>query len=218
MKLLREITEAVEYVIESVAEKKKHYITGPFIECDIKNRNGRLYRLENTKPEVDRYTNEMVKNNRAVGEMGHPSGPQINGDRVAIKIENLTQDKSQFIGKASIVETPMGNIVKGLLESEVKLGVSSRALGTLKEDNGAMVVQSDLKLIAIDVVMDPSAPNAWVESIQENVEWVFDPKLGWKACELVEQTKKKMKKMNVNAINENKVRLFESFLASIVIK
>lgn len=218
MKLLREITEAVEYVIESVAEKKKHYITGPFIECDIKNRNGRLYRLENTKPEVDRYTNEMVKNNRAVGEMGHPSGPQINGDRVAIKIENLIQDKSQFIGKASIVETPMGNIVKGLLESEVKLGVSSRALGTLKEDNGAMVVQSDLKLIAIDVVMDPSAPNAWVESIQENVEWVFDPKLGWKACELVEQTKKKMKKMNVNAINENKVRLFESFLASIVIK
>lgn len=222
MKLLREINEGVEHLIEEGAEgaAKRHYLQGVFMEAGLVNRNGRIYSDDVLVPEVERFNKEIVKENRGFGELGHPSGPQINLDRVAIIIKEIARNGSQFRGKALVTETPMGQIVKGLLEGGAKLGVSSRALGSLKEGEGnyrgAMVVQPDLKLITVDVVADPSAPNAFVEGIMESQEWVQDPTGGWKVMEVVEQTKKKMKKMNVKAINEQKIRLFEEFLASVV--
>lgn len=218
MKLLREINESVEYLTEDTeGAPKKHYIQGIFMEGGIKNRNGRIYDDAVLRPEVERFNREVVKENRGFGELGHPSGPQINLDRVCTLIKEISQNGSQYRGKAQIVETPMGQIVKGLLEGGCKLGVSSRALGSLKEGrDGAMMVQPDLRLITVDVVADPSAPNAFVEGIMESQEWVQDAVGGWKIMEIVEQTKKKIKKMNVREINEQKVRLFEEFLASVL--
>ena len=224
MKLLREVTESVEHIVEAVeGAPKKHYIQGTFMESGVRNRNGRIYEDSVLRPEVERFNKEIVKENRGFGELGHPAGPQINLDRVCTLIKSISfNENGQYRGKAQIVETPMGQIVKGLLESDCKLGVSSRALGSLKEGEGnykgAMVVQPDLKLITVDVVADPSAPNAFVEGIMENHEWIQDSSGGWKVMEIMEQTKKKMKKMNVRAINENKIRLFEDFLASVLSK
>jgi len=219
MKLLQEITEDVDYLIEDIEGKKNHYLQGIFMEGGIKNRNGRIYEDSVLRPEVERFNREIVKENRGFGELGHPAGPTINLDRVAIIIKEISQKGSQYQGKALVTETPMGQIVKGLLEGGAKLGVSSRALGSLKEgSNGAMMVQNDLRLITVDVVADPSAPNAFVTGIMENHEWIEDKRGGWKVMEATEIVKKKLKKMNVREINEQKVRLFESFLASIVTK
>lgn len=217
MKLLRELNESVEYIVEGEGVKK-HYLQGVFMEGGIKNRNGRIYEPEVLRPEVERFNREIVRENRGFGELGHPAGPTINLDRVAIIIKEISENGSQYRGKALVTETPMGQIVKGLLEGGAKLGVSSRALGSLEERNGAMVVQPDLRLITVDVVADPSAPNAFVEGIMENAEWVSDKHGGWKIMEAADTMKKKVKKMNVRAINENKVRLFEEFLAKIVVK
>lgn len=223
MKLLRELTESVEYLVESNdAGSKKHYLSGIFMEGGVVNRNGRIYEDNVLRPEVERFNREIVKENRGFGELGHPAGPTINLDRVCCIIKEISQNGSQFKGKALVTETPMGTIVKGLLEGEAKLGVSSRALGSLKEGagnyKGAMVVQPDLKLITVDVVADPSAPNAFVEGIMENCEWTYDERGGWKVLEAVQEVKKKIKKMDVRAINEQKVRLFEDFLSTIVCK
>lgn len=218
MKLIRELNEHVEHLVETIEEsgKTRHYLSGIYMEAGVKNRNGREYPVETLAKEATRFNNEIVKENRGFGELGHPSGPQINLDRVAILIKEIKQNNSQFMGKALVAETPMGQIVKGLLEGEAKLGVSSRALGSLKEDNGVMIVQPDLKLITVDVVADPSAPNAFVEGIMENADWVEDETGGWKMVEAAARVKKRVKKMSVNQINENKVRLFENFLAEIV--
>jgi len=219
MKLLREINESVEYLIEDKEGKKNHYLQGVFMEGGIKNRNGRIYEDNVLRPEVERFNKEIVKENRGFGELGHPAGPQINLDRVAIIIKEISQNGSQYRGKALVTETPMGQIVKGLLEGGAKLGVSSRALGSLKEGrDGAMMVQNDLKIITVDVVSDPSAPNAFVEGIMESNEWIQDSTGNWKIMEAVETVKKKIKKLNVRQINEDKIRLFEDFIASIVMK
>lgn len=223
MKLLREVMEEAEHVVEESTVEgtpKRHFIQGIFMEGGVVNRNHRLYEDAVLRPEVERFNKEIVKENRGFGELGHPSGPQINLDRVCTLIKEISCSGSQYRGKAQIMETPMGQIVKGLLEGGAKLGVSSRALGSLKPsgNGGHMVVQPDLKLITVDVVADPSAPNAFVEGILENAEWAYDEKLGWKVLEAVETTKKTVKKLNVRAINEQKVRLFEDFLAKIVMK
>jgi len=226
LKLLREINESLDYVIEAtgVEGKKNHYLTGVFMEGGIVNRNNRLYAEDVLRPEVERFNREIVKENRAFGELGHPSGPQINLDRVAIIIKEIAEKDHQYRGKALVTETPMGCIVKGLLEGGAKLGVSSRALGSLKEGkNGEMLVQNDLKIITVDVVADPSAPNAFVEGIMENVDWVQDATGEWKVMEAVvmeavENTKKKIKRMNIRQINEQKVHLFEEFLTSLTIR
>jgi hypothetical protein len=202
LKLIRELNEHVEHLVETIEEsgKTRHYLSGIYMEAGVKNRNGREYPVETLAKEATRFNNEIVKENRGFGELGHPSGPQINLDRVAILIKEIKQNNSQFMGK----------------EGEAKLGVSSRALGSLKEDNGVMIVQPDLKLITVDVVADPSAPNAFVEGIMENADWVEDETGGWKMVEAAARVKKRVKKMSVNQINENKVRLFENFLAEIV--
>jgi hypothetical protein len=220
MKLLREVNESVEHIVEGTEDApKRHYLQGIFMESGIKNRNGRIYDDSVLRPEVERFNRDIVKENRGFGELGHPDGPTINLDRVCTLIKEISQNGGQYRGKAQVMETPMGQIVKGLLEGGAKLGVSSRALGSLKEgEDGAMMVQPDLRLITVDVVADPSAPNAFVEGIMESKEWVQDKTGGWKVMEAAEIVKKKVKKMNVHQINENKTRLFEEFLASIITK
>ena len=218
MKLIRELNEHVEHLVETIEEggKTRHYLSGVYMEAGVKNRNGREYPTDVLANEAARFNKEIVKENRGFGELGHPQGPQINLDRVAILIKEIKQSGNQFMGKALVAETPMGQIVKGLLEGEAKLGVSSRALGSLKEDNGVMIVQPDLKLITVDVVADPSAPNAFVTGIMENCDWVADESGGWKMVEACQKVKKRVKKMSMNELKENKIRLFEDFLAEIV--
>ena len=173
MKLITELFEDMEYITEAKENgEKEHYIHGIFLQAEKKNRNGRIYPLHIMDKEVTRYMNDIVKKNRAYGELGHPAGPQINLDRVSHIIVDLKRDGNNFIGKAKITDTPMGNIAKGLMKSGANLGVSSRGLGTLKAmRDGTMQVQEDFHLAtAGDIVADPSAPDAFVKGIMENVE------------------------------------------------
>lgn len=175
MKLILEEIEKVEVIVENTGGKKNHYITGVFLQGDIKNRNGRIYESRILNKEVERYIKEAVKTNRAMGELGHPSGPTINLDRVSHKIVSLVNEGSNWIGKAKILDTPMGRIAKNLLDEGVKLGVSSRGMGSLSFRDGTNYVNEDFMLAtAADIVADPSAPDAFVNGIMESKEWVFD--------------------------------------------
>jgi len=175
MKLIREEVEAVEVLVEETAGKKHFYIQGPFLQGDVKNRNGRIYESSILAKEVDRYNESYVSKNRAMGELGHPDGPTVNLDRVSHKITSLKQEGSNFIGKAKILETPMGRIAGALLNDGVTLGVSSRGMGSLVQRNGANYVGEDFMLAtAADIVADPSAPDAFVQGIMEGREWVWD--------------------------------------------
>ena len=178
MKLITELFETVEYLTEAKETgEKNHYIQGIFMQAEEINRNGRIYRLPIMEKEVNRYINDVVKHHRAYGELGHPASPQINLDRVSHIITELKRDGNNFIGKAKLTDTPMGNIAVGLLKSGASLGVSSRGMGSLKPTKeGVMEVQDDFRLAtAADIVADPSAPNAFVKGIMENVDWVYDP-------------------------------------------
>ena len=169
--------------------------------------------------EVNRYVREVVHANRAYGELGHPAGPSINLDRVSHMIVELNRDGKNFIGKAKITETPMGDIARGLLESGANLGVSSRGMGSLKESNGVMVVQSDYHIAtAADIVADPSAPNAFVKGIMENVDWVYDPVKDTWLEEKLHNMKKSIHKMSSSKIDEQKFAIFENFIASLTLK
>ena len=176
MKLIRENIEEVKYITEaSESGKKNLYITGPFLVYDKPNKNNRLYTKDVLSNEVSRYNEEYVKTNRALGELGHPDGPTVNLDRVSHKIVSLKAEGTNFIGKAQILNTPMGGIAKSLLESGVKLGVSSRGMGSIEEKNGANYVRDDFMLAtAADIVADPSAPDAFVNGIMEGKEWVWE--------------------------------------------
>jgi len=176
MKLIREEVEAIEVLTESNSSgKKTFYIQGPFLQGDIKNRNGRIYESHILAKEVNRYNENFVDKNRAMGELGHPDGPTVNLDRVSHKITSLKQEGSNFIGKAKILETPMGRIAGALLNDGVTLGVSSRGMGSVQSRNGANYVGEDFMLAtAADIVADPSAPDAFVQGIMEGKEWVWD--------------------------------------------
>ncbi len=175
MKLIREEVEAVEVLVEEKGGKKHFYIQGPFLQGDIKNRNGRIYESKILAKEVNRYNESYVNKNRAMGELGHPDGPTVNLDRVSHKITSLKQEGSNFIGRAKILETPMGRIAGALLNDGVTLGVSSRGMGSLVQRNGANYVGEDFMLAtAADIVADPSAPDAFVQGIMEGKEWVWD--------------------------------------------
>lgn len=221
MKLITELTEEIQYISEANEKtgKKDMYIEGIFLQAEIKNRNGRMYPLDVLENEVKRYSNEVIKSNRAYGELGHPSGPSINLDRVSHIITELKRDGNNFTGKAKITETPMGNIARGIMESGGQLGVSSRAMGSLKESRGVMVVQNDLKLsTAADIVADPSAPDAFVKGIMENVEWFYDEANGVWLQEKVEATKKSIHKLSSRKLEEQKLAIFEGFLTSLASK
>ena len=175
MKLIREEVETVEVLVEEKGGKKHFYIQGPFLQGDIKNRNGRIYESNILAKEVKRYNESYVDKNRAMGELGHPDGPTVNLDRVSHKITSLKQEGSNFIGRAKILETPMGRIAGALLNDGVTLGVSSRGMGSLVQRNGANYVGEDFMLAtAADIVADPSAPDAFVQGIMEGKEWVWD--------------------------------------------
>ena len=175
MKLIREEIESVEVLTEESNGKKHFYIQGPFLQGDIKNRNGRIYESRILAKEVQRYNESFIDKNRAMGELGHPDGPTVNLDRVSHKITSLKQEGSNFIGKAKILETPMGRIAGALLNDGVTLGVSSRGMGSLVQRNGANYVGEDFHLAtAADIVADPSAPDAFVQGIMEGKEWVWD--------------------------------------------
>ena len=175
MKLIREEIESIEVLTEEKNGKKHFYIQGPFLQGDIKNRNGRIYESAILAKEVGRYNDEYISKNRAMGELGHPDGPTVNLDRVSHKITSLKQEGSNFIGKAKILETPMGRIAGALLNDGVTLGVSSRGMGSLVNRGGVNYVGEDFMLAtAADIVADPSAPDAFVQGIMEGKEWVWD--------------------------------------------
>lgn len=211
MKLFTELVEDVQYVVEERGGKKDLYIVGPFMQAEQQNRNGRIYRKNILEREVERYNKEYVQTNRALGELGHPNGPSINLDRVCIKIVELKQSGNDFMGKAKVLGTPMGEIAKNLLESGVQLGVSTRGMGSLKEVNGIMEVQDDFFLAtAADVVADPSAPDAFVQGIMEGVNWVWDN--GIIKAQQVEQVKETIVKASSKNLQEAKIAAFQQYL------
>ncbi len=176
VKLFSEAVEEVEYITEAKENGGKNYkIKGIFLQADIKNRNGRVYPMEVLEKEVSRYNKKFINENRAYGELGHPDGPTVNLERVSHMVTELYPDGKNFIGEAKIMETPMGKIVKNIMDEGGKLGVSSRGMGSLDQKNGANYVRDDFYLAtAADIVADPSAPNAFVEGIMEGKEWVWN--------------------------------------------
>jgi Prohead core protein serine protease len=213
MKLITELTEDVKYVTESTESgDKKLYIEGIFLQCETANRNNRYYTRKTMDREVARYMKEFVEKGRAFGELGHPNGPSINLDRVSHLITNLRLEGNDYIGKALITQTPMGNIARGLIESGAQLGVSSRGMGSLSPGkDGIMEVQDDFYLAtAADIVADPSAPDAFVQGIMEGVEWVWDN--GIIKAQAVEQMKNTIKKASSAELEEAKLATFEKFL------
>tara|TARA_B100000949_G_scaffold133574_1_gene117680 strand:- start:322 stop:975 length:654 start_codon:yes stop_codon:yes gene_type:complete len=175
VKLISEAVEDVEFITEEKKGGKDYKIRGIFMQADVKNRNGRVYPMEILRKEVTKYNKNFIQQNRAFGELGHPDGPTVNLERVSHMITSLTPDGKNFIGEAKIMETPMGKIVKNLMDEGAKLGVSSRGMGSLNQKNGASYVRDDFYLAtAADIVADPSAPNAFVEGIMEGKEWVWN--------------------------------------------
>ena len=218
MKLITELTEEVEYLSEAKESgEKEHFIHGIFLQGNMKNRNGRIYPINILDKEVERYMKDMVKHSRAFGELGHPAGPQINLARVSHIIIDLKKEGHNYIGKAKLTDTPMGNIAKGLLKSGGKIGVSSRGMGSLKPGkDGIMEVQGDYRIAtAADIVADPSAPHAFVEGIMEGVEWIYDPVKDTWLEEKVQTIKNKIKKMSRNQIEEQKLAIFEDYMAAL---
>jgi len=215
MKLITEMLETdVEFITEAKEDGGKNYfIEGVFMQGNIKNRNGRMYPMETLMKEVKRYNKEYVEQNRAYGELGHPQGPTINLERVSHMIKDLHQDGNNVMGKAKIMtETPMGKIVKNLMDEGAKLGVSSHGMGTLKPGkDGTNMVQSDFQLAtAADIVADPSAPNAFVEGIMEGVEWLqIDDR--W-VPQYIEETQEMIRKVSKKNLQEAKIAAFERFL------
>ena len=211
MKLIREQIEAVQFIVEEEGSKKNHFIEGIFLQSDIKNRNGRVYPVNILEKEVHRYNESYISKDRALGELGHPEGPTVNLDRVSHKIVSLKKEGLNFIGKAKILDTPMGKIAKSLLGEGVKLGVSSRGVGSLIEISGVNYVRDDFMLsTAADIVADPSAPDAFVEGIMEGKEWIWNN--GVLQEKYVSSIKKELDQATLHNIQERKVSAFKQFL------
>jgi hypothetical protein len=215
MKLITEINEELNYITEEGSEGKKNlYIEGIFLQGGITNRNNRQYDPEILHKEVERYTKENIDKGRAYGELGHPSGPSINLERVCMMIKSLKREGNNFIGKAKIMDTPYGNIVKNLMSEGANLGVSSRGMGSIVERNGINMVQDDFYLAtAADIVADPSAPDAYVNGVMEGVEWVWDN--GVIKAQTIEAHKKIIKEAPKADLSEAKIRVFQHFLSKL---
>ena len=216
MKLIREEIESVEFLVENKNGKKSMYIEGVFLQGNIKNRNGRMYPMETLRKEVGRYNENHIQTGRALGELGHPEGPTVNLDRVSHKIIGLRENGSNFIGKAKILNTPMGKIASSLIEEGVKLGVSSRGIGSLRPTKeGINVVGEDFMLAtAADIVADPSAPDAFVEGIMEGKDWVWDG--GVLREKFVERTYREINTLTTQKqLDEEKLNLFNNFLSNL---
>ena len=216
MKLIREEIENVEVIVEERNGKKSLYIEGVFLQGDIKNRNGRMYPAGTLAKEVSRYNEAFVNKGRALGELGHPDGPTVNLDRVSHKITSLRQEGANFVGRAKILNTPMGSIDKNLLDEGVKLGVSSRGVGSVSMNNeGVNVVGEDFMLAtAADIVADPSAPDAFVDGIMEGKDWIWDG--GVLREKFATKTYKQINTLaSSRELQENKLKLFKEFLGNL---
>ena len=216
MKLIKELIEEenLQFITEDKDGEKRYYIEGVFMQADVKNKNGRVYGSNMLAEKVEEYSKNFIEKNRAYGELGHPSNPSINLERVSHRIISLRRDGSNFVGKAQVSSTPYGNIVKGLLEDGGKLGVSSRGLGSLMKENGILKVQSDFLIVTpADIVADPSAPDAFVEGIMEGREWVWDN--GIIREKTVEDYKEIVEKTSSKELKMMKLKLFEDFLSKL---
>jgi len=211
MKLISEEIQDAQYLVEETGGKKSYKIKGVFLQSDIKNRNGRIYENDILTKEVKRYSTEFIDKKRAFGELGHPDGPVVNLERVSHMITELKPEGKNFIGEAKIMDTPYGKIVKGLIDEGAQLGVSSRGMGSLVTKNGANYVGKDFYLAtAADIVADPSAPDAFVEGIMENKEWVWDN--GVIKAQDIEEYKDHIKEAKRLKLAEAKANVFKSFL------
>jgi len=213
MKLISEYTDQRLEVLTEAKKNggKKYYIEGIFAQAEQKNRNGRVYPKPVMEKAVGKYVTEQVSKGRAVGELNHPEGPTVNLDKVSHKIESLQFDGNDVVGKASILDTPMGKIVEGLLSGGVNLGVSTRGMGSLQQSNGGVVVKDDFLLNAIDIVQDPSAPSAFVNGVMEGVEWVWNN--GIIEAQTIEKMETEIKKATRSNLYETQVREFKNFLS-----
>ena len=215
MKLIAEYNDSnLEVIEEKVNGKKTLIIEGVFMQADAKNRNGRVYEKSILESAVAKYVKDQVSTGRAVGELNHPEGPSINLDKVSHKITELRFEGSNVVGKASILNTPMGNIVTGLLEGGVKLGVSSRGMGSLVQKNGAMYVKDDFMLSTVDIVQDPSAPEAFVNGIMEGVEWIWEN--GVLCPQEIEKIETEIKGARGMRSSDIEIKAFKNFLSKLV--
>lgn len=210
MKLITELTEDIKYVKENVGNgEKTYFIEGVFMQSGVKNRNGRVYPQGTLLKECNRYINEYVNKGRALGELNHPTGPTVNLDRVSHIVKELHEDGHNVYGKAKVLDTPMGRIVKNLIEEGAQLGVSTRGMGSLKSKGGYQEVQEDFMLAAIDIVADPSAPNAFVNGIMEGREWMFIDGI-WQERQAAE-AKKLIRESSKKDLNKNIVKVFKDY-------
>ena len=214
MKLITELTEDIKYIKENVGNGDRNYfIEGVFMQSDVKNKNGRIYPKNTLAKETGRYITEYVNKGRALGELNHPTGPTVNLDRVSHIVKELYEDGKNVYGKAKVLDTPMGKIVKNLIDEGAQLGVSTRGMGSLKSKNGYQEVQEDFMLAAIDIVADPSAPNAFVNGIMEGREWVFNNGI-WAEREL-ENSRKFIKNSSSKDLQKNMIKVFKQYFGNI---
>ena len=211
MRLIAEELTEVKFLTEEKEGKKNYFIEGIFLQSEIANKNGRMYPFKTLQREVAKYHENFIRQGRALGELGHPEGPSINLDRVSHKIERLSEDGNNFVGRAKILDTPNGKIAKSLLDEGVRLGVSSRGMGSLKKESNCNVVQDDFMLAtAADIVADPSAPDAFVDGIMEGKEWIWDNGILKESA--VAQIKDEIDQATLINLQERKVSAFEKFL------
>ena len=214
MRLIAEEITEVNFLSEEKEGKRSHFIEGVFLQSEIENKNGRKYPFKTLEREVAKYDESYIRKGRALGELGHPDGPSINLDKVSHKIESLKAEGNNFIGRAKILDTPMGNIAKNLLDEGVKLGVSSRGMGSLRKEGNCNVVQDDFMLAtAADIVADPSAPDAFVDGIMEGKEWVWDNGILKESA--VAEIKQEIDEATLINLQERKVSAFSKFLKSL---
>jgi len=217
MKLITSFLDnSIQYLTEGKGSTKNVFIEGVFMQCDVKNRNARVYPKNILKNAVEKYVKEQVETGRAVGELNHPEGPSINLDKVSHRITELKFEGSDVYGKALILDTPMGKIVKGLVDGGVKLGVSSRGMGSVDQKEGYSVVKDDFILSTIDIVQDPSAPGAFVNGIMEGMEYFFENNKIIAVA--ADKAKTRLKKMSTSQIAETKAHLFAEFLREVSAK
>ena len=214
MLLITEHTEDINLITEEVDGEKQYHIDGIFMQAEQKNRNGRVYPKKTLMNEVARYNNEYVKPSRAMAELRHPEGPQLNLERVYHLIKELRVDGNDVYGKAKILDTPYGKIVKDLIKEGVKIGVSSRGMGSLKQKNGINEVQEDFSLAAVDIVADPSAPDAYVQGIMEGKEWVWEN--GILTSRTIESHAKHISRASKTELEEAKLLVFADFLSKFI--
>ena len=213
MKLITEHIEEVHYITEEKNGKKSSFIEGIYMQAEQKNRNGRIYPKAVLEAAINKYVKEQVDRGRAVGELNHPDGPTINLDKVSHRITELHWDGNNVVGKALVLDTPMGKIVKGLMEGGCQLGVSSRGMGSLEQKNGTSVVRPDFILATVDIVQDPSAPEAFVNGIMEGVEWIWEN--GILKPQEIEQYETEIKQAPSKRLYETQVKVFKDFLSKL---